>query len=66
MTKKLKHLHKLHISPYFIVGLWYNKPTINLLQEVHLMATADKKITHTAAEVAEFIRPLSQSVEALQ
>ena len=30
------------------------------------MAAADKKITYTAAEVAELIRPLSQSVEALQ
>lgn len=30
------------------------------------MAAADKKITYTAAEVAELIRPLIQSVEALQ
>ena len=30
------------------------------------MAAADKKITYTAAEVAELIRPLTQSVEALQ
>ena len=30
------------------------------------MAAADKKMTYTAAEVAELIRPLSQSVEALQ
>ena len=30
------------------------------------MAAADKKITYTAAEVADLIRPLSQSVEALQ
>ena len=30
------------------------------------MAAADKKITYTAAEVAELIRPLSQSIEALQ
>ena len=30
------------------------------------MAAADKKITYTSAEVAELIRPLSQSVEALQ
>ena len=29
------------------------------------MAAADKKITYTAAEVADLIRPLSQSVEAL-
>ena len=30
------------------------------------MSAADKEITYTAAEVAELIRPLSQSVEALQ
>ena len=30
------------------------------------MAAADRKITYTAAEVAELIRPLTQSVEALQ
>ena len=30
------------------------------------MAAADKKITYTAAEVAELIRPLAQSVELLQ
>ena len=30
------------------------------------MAAADRKITYTAAEVAELIRPLIQSVEALQ
>ena len=30
------------------------------------MAAADKIITYTAAEVANLIRPLSQSVEALQ
>ena len=30
------------------------------------MAAADKKNTYTAAEVAELIRPLSQSVEELQ
>ena len=30
------------------------------------MAAADKKITYSAAEVAELIRPLTQSVEALQ
>lgn len=30
------------------------------------MAAADKKTTYTAAEVANLIRPLSQSVEALQ
>ena len=30
------------------------------------MAAANKKITYTAAEVAELIRPLTQSVEALQ
>ena len=30
------------------------------------MAVADKKITYTAAEVAELIRPLAQSVELLQ
>ncbi len=30
------------------------------------MAAADNKITYTAAEVGELIRPLSQSVEALQ
>ena len=30
------------------------------------MAAADKKITYTAVEVAELIRPLTQSVEALQ
>ena len=30
------------------------------------MAAADKKITYTAAEVAELIHPLTQSVEALQ
>lgn len=30
------------------------------------MAAADKKITYTAAEVAELIRPLNQSAEALQ
>ena len=30
------------------------------------MSAADKKITYTAAEVAELIRPLTQSVEALQ
>ena len=30
------------------------------------MAAANKKITYTAAEVAELIRPLAQSVEALQ
>ena len=30
------------------------------------MAVADKKITYTAADVADLIRPLSQSVEALQ
>ena len=29
------------------------------------MAAADKKITYTAAEVAELIRPLAQSVELL-
>ena len=30
------------------------------------MTAANSKITYTAAEVAELIRPLSQSVEALQ
>ena len=30
------------------------------------MAAADMKITYTAAEVEELIRPLRQSVEALQ
>ena len=30
------------------------------------MAAAGKKITYTAAEVAELIRPLAQSVELLQ
>ena len=30
------------------------------------MAAADKKITYSAAEVAELIRPLAQSVELLQ
>ena len=30
------------------------------------MAAADRKITYTAAEVAELIRPLTLSVEALQ
>ena len=30
------------------------------------MAAADRKITYTAVEVAELIRPLTQSVEALQ
>ena len=30
------------------------------------MAAADRKITYTAAEVAELIRPLTQSVESLQ
>lgn len=30
------------------------------------MAAAGRKITYTAAEVAELIRPLTQSVEALQ
>ena len=30
------------------------------------MAAADKKITYIAVKVAELIRPLSQSVEALQ
>ena len=30
------------------------------------MAAADKKMTYTAAEVAELIRPLAQSVELLQ
>ena len=30
------------------------------------MAAADKKTTYTAAEVAKLIRPLTQSVEALQ
>ena len=30
------------------------------------MAAADRKITYTAAEVAELIHPLTQSVEALQ
>ena len=30
------------------------------------MAAADRKITYTAAEVAKLIRPLTQSVEALQ
>ena len=30
------------------------------------MAAANKKITYTAAEVAELIRPMTQSVEALQ
>ena len=30
------------------------------------MSAADKKITYTAAEVAELIRPLAQSVELLQ
>ena len=30
------------------------------------MAAANKKITYTAAEVADLIRPLTQSVEALQ
>ena len=30
------------------------------------MAAADKKKTYTAAEVVELIRPLGQSVEALQ
>ena len=29
------------------------------------LAAADKKITYTAAEVADLIRPLSQSAEAL-
>ena len=29
------------------------------------MAAADRKITYTAAEVAELIRPLTQSVEAV-
>ena len=29
------------------------------------MAAADRKITYTAAEVAELIRPLTLSVEAL-
>lgn len=30
------------------------------------MVAADKKITYAAEEVAELIRPLSQSIEALQ
>lgn len=30
------------------------------------MATADKKFTYTVAKVAELIRPLTQSGEALQ
>lgn len=30
------------------------------------MAAVDKKITYTTAEVAQLIRPLTQSVEALQ
>lgn len=30
------------------------------------MGAADKKTTYTAAEVAELIRPLAQSVELLQ
>ena len=30
------------------------------------MAAADKKIIYTAAEVAELIRPLAQSVELLK
>ena len=39
---------------------------IKLLLGGEFMAAADRKITYTAAEVAELIRPLTQSVEALQ
>ena len=57
---------KLHIFLYFNLRLWYNKGRLKLLLGGEFMAAADRKITYTAAEVAELIHPLTQSVEALQ
>ena len=61
-----KMFRKLHIFLYFNLPLWYNKGRLKLLLGGEFMAAADRKITYTAAEVAELIRPLTQSVEALQ
>ena len=61
-----KMFRKLHIFLYFSLPLWYNKGRLKLLLGGEFMAAADRKITYTAAEVAELIRPLTQSVEALQ
>ena len=61
-----KMFRKLHIFLYFNLPLWYNKGRLKLLLGGEFMAAADRKITYTAAEVAELIHPLTQSVEALQ
>ena len=54
----------MHIFLYFNLPLWYNKGRLKPFWEENSWPQQIR--TYTAAEVAELIRPLTQSVEALQ